>query len=150
MIPPLRFCGRFADDSHLTWWPLAAYPVYPPLLILPSIMHFCACLIMTTRTTVDFVSCFAVKQQSCERSWPPARGLSISILVQLCFPSFLPFSIILFPFVFFFFLTALSLRYSDMERGSGAKKKREKEKRAEIFYRGLWEPTDKGLHLNPS
>lgn len=40
-----------------------------------------------------------------------------------------------------------------MERVSRAKRKKkgERERRErEIFYRGLWEPTDKGLHLNPS
>lgn len=127
-MPPLLFCGRSAVDNHLTWWPLAAYAVYLLLLILPSIMHFCAWLIMTTRTTLDFVCCFAIKQQqSCERSWPPAHGLSISMLVQLCFPSFLPSSIILFPFAFFFFSpSTIPEVWGKWKEGVEQKKKRKK------------------------
>lgn len=130
-MPPSLFCGGSADDNHLTWWPLAAYPVYLLLLILPSIMHFCAWLIMTTRTTLDFVC----KQLSCERSWPPARGLSISMLVQLCFSLFSTILHHSLPLLFFFFfLPARSLRYGGNGKREWSKKKKKMRKKRELRY----------------
>lgn len=116
-----------ADDNHLTWWPLQTSPSYIQALILPSIIHCCAWLIMTTRTTWDLVCWFAVKRQSCERSWPPACGLSISILVQLCLPSILPSSI-LHHSSFLFFSKHYPWGMGEMERGSVARKGRKRER----------------------
>lgn len=123
LIMWLLFCPPTSDDNHLTWWPLASYPVHLLVLISPSIIHFYAWLMVAMRTTLDLICCFAVKQQGCERSWPPARGLSISILVQLCFPSFSTILHQSLPLLFFF-LPALSLRYG-MERGREKKIERE-------------------------
>lgn len=88
---------------------------------------------MTTKTTLDLVCCIAVEQQSCERSWPHNRGLSISMLVQLCSPSFLPSSIILFLFSLFL-ISELSLRYGgNGKREWSKKKKRRKGERWDIL-----------------
>lgn len=100
---------------------------------------------MSTRTTSNRVCCFAVKQLS-------RKGVDLLLvafpLAYLFNYVFVSYSTILHHSPSFFFsLPALSLRY----RGNGKREwsKRERQ-RAEIFYRGLWEPTDKGLHLNPS
>lgn len=121
----------FYRVSRLTWWPLPACPVYLPAIILSSIMHSCAWLPTATRMTWDLVCCLAVKRQSCERSWPPARGLSISILVQLCFPSFQPSSIILFLSSLFFFFQHCPLGGEWGRNGKRECSKRESERQRE-------------------
>lgn len=72
------------------------------------------------------------------------------MLVQLCSPSFLPSSIILFLFSLFFNLRTVPEVWGKWKEGVEQKEKKGERESAEIFYRGLWEPTDKGLHLNPS
>lgn len=132
-------CQRSADDNHLTWWPLAAHHLQLLGLFFSFKMHICAWVFMSTRTTLDLVCCFTVKQQGYERSWPLAQGHPISILVQVCFLFYHPPS-------------SLSLFSPSQPHpyGMGDGRRKKKKEKADRFYRGLWEPTDKGLHLNPS